>query len=93
MSEPAARTEQLYKEMLLSRTPSERLRMASRMFASGRKLVVSGILNAGEPLNASQLRARLFLRLYGGDFTAAQRDRIIRSLPNRQWDADRQAPA
>jgi len=88
MSDTPTRIEQRYKEMLLSRTPSERLRMASRMYDSGRKLVISGIQNGRQPLNASQLRGQLFLRMYGRDFTAADREKIINKIPNMQLDTD-----
>lgn len=88
MSDTPTRIAQRYKEMLLSRTPSERLRMASRMYDSGRKLVISGIQNGRQPLNASQLRGQLFLRMYGCDFTAADRERIINRIPNMQLDTD-----
>jgi len=72
----------------MSRTPLERLTMASRMYDSGRKLVISGIQNDGQQLSPSQLRGRLFLRMYGGDFAPAQRNRIITSIPNMQLDAE-----
>ncbi len=88
MSDTPPRIEQRYKEMLLSRTPSERLKMASRMYDSGRKLVISGIQNGRQPLNASQLRGQLFLRMYGSDFTATERERIINKIPNMQLETD-----
>ncbi|GAX61737.1 l-asparaginase/archaeal Glu-tRNAGln amidotransferase subunit D [Candidatus Scalindua japonica] len=66
-----------YKKMIMSLTPSERLRMASRMYDSGRKLVISGIQNGKHQLNASQLREQLFLRIYGNDFSTAEVKRII----------------
>ena len=80
--------EQRYKEMLLSRTPSQRLRMAGRMYDSGRKLVISGIKNRSQQLNASQLRGQLFMRMYGSDFTVSDRERIINRIPNMQLDTD-----
>ena len=88
MDDTQATIEQHYKEMLLSRSPSERLKMASRMFDSGRKLVISGILKGRQHLDTSRLRAQLFLRMYGNDFTAADRERIIRKIPNMQLDTD-----
>ena len=72
----------------MSRTPLERLRMVSKMYDSGRKLVIAGIQNERQQLNASQLRGQLFLRMYGSDFTVADRKRIISSIPNMQLDAD-----
>jgi hypothetical protein len=87
MSDTPARIEERYKEMLLSRTSSERLKMASKMYDSGRKLVISGIQNGRQQLNAPQLRRRLFLRMYGNDFTASEREKIINKIPNMQLDA------
>ncbi|OIP91018.1 MAG: hypothetical protein AUK24_03520 [Syntrophaceae bacterium CG2_30_49_12] len=88
MSDTPTQIKQRYEEMLLSRTPSERLRMASRMYDSGRKLVISGIKIGRQPLNPSQLRGQLFLRMYGSDFTAAEIERIINRIPNMQLDTD-----
>jgi hypothetical protein len=84
MNDTQPKTEQHYQEMLLSKSPLERLQMASRMFVSGRKLVIAGILKENPHLNPSQLRARLFLRLYGGDFTSTDIERIIKKIPNMQ---------
>ena len=89
MSDASKQIEQRYKEMLLSRTPLERLKMASRMHDSGRKLVITGIQHGKHPLTASQLRGQVFLRMYGIDFTVEERNRIIHRIPNMQLDADR----
>ena len=89
MSDTSREIEQRYKEMLLSRTPLERLKMASRMYDSGRKLVIAGIQHGKHPLTASQLRGQIFLRMYGSDFTVEERKRIIHQIPNMQLDADR----
>jgi hypothetical protein len=88
MDDTQATIEQRYKEMLLSRSPLERLKMASRMYDSGRKLVISGILKGRQHLDTSRLRAQLFLRMYGNDFTATNRERIIKKIPNMQLDTD-----
>ena len=88
MSDNSMRIEKHYKEMLLSLTPSERLRMASRMYDSGRKLVISGIQRRKHQLTASQLRGQLFMRMYGSDFSATDRERIIKRIPNMQLDTD-----
>ncbi len=77
-----------YKEMLMSLAPSERLRMVSRMYDSGRKLVISGIQDERRQLNTAQLRGQLFLRMYGSDFTASDRKMIINKIPDMQLDVD-----
>lgn len=88
MSDTPTQIQQRYKEMLMSRTPTERLRMVSRMYDTGRKLVIAGIQNGRQQLNGSQLRGQLFLRMYGSDFTAADRKKIINKIPDMQLDAD-----
>jgi hypothetical protein len=88
MDNTQAKIEQRYRQMLLSKSSVERLKMASRMFDSGRKLVISGILRGRPRLDTSRLRAQLFLRMYGNDFTAAERERIIKKIPNMQLDTD-----
>ncbi len=88
MRDTPPEVEQRYRKMLMSRTPAERLKMASRMFDSARKLVIAGILREGNRLDASQLRAQLFLRMYGCDFTAAEREKIIEKIPNMRLDTD-----
>jgi len=84
MSDTSKQMEQRYKEMLLSRTPLERLKMASRMYDSGRKLVISGIQDGKPPLTASQLRGQVFLRMYGSEFTVEEKARILRRIPNME---------
>ena len=88
MSDATKKTELRYKEMLMSRTPLERLRMVSRMFDSSRKLVIAGIQNERPQISDAQLRGQLFLRMYGNDFTAADRKRIINKIPDMQLDVD-----
>ncbi|MCR4290087.1 MAG: hypothetical protein NUV86_07495 [Candidatus Scalindua sp.] len=88
MSDTPTQIQLRYKQMLMSLTPSERLRMVSKMYDSGRKLVISGIQNGRQQLNSAQLRGQLFLRMYGNDFTAADRKRIINKIPDMQLDVD-----
>lgn len=88
MSDTPERIERLYNDMLLSRTPLERLRMASRMYDSAKKLVIAGIRDKNPHLTLSQLRAHLFLRMYGSDFTNTEKEKIIKSIPDIQLETD-----
>lgn len=88
MSDTPTQVQLRYKKMIMSLTPSERLRMASRMYDSGRKLVISGIQNGRQQLNASKLRKQFFLRMYGNDFSVADRKRIFKKIPDTQLDSD-----
>jgi len=88
MSDTPKQIQLRYNKMLMSLTPSDRLRMVSRMYDSGRKLVISGIKNGSQRLSTSQLRGQLFLRIYGSDFTVVERKKIINKIPDMQLDAD-----
>ncbi len=84
MRDTPKQVEQRYREMLLYRSPSERLRMVSRMFDSGRRLLIAGLRERQEEIVASRLRELLFLRLYGDDFVDADRKRIINHLSSKR---------
>ena len=88
MDDTSTKIKQLYNEMLLSKSPFERLRMASRMYDSVKKLAISGILKERPHLDTSRLRAELFLRIYGNDFSATDREQIMKKIPNMQLDRD-----
>lgn len=75
-------------KMMMSRTPTERLRMVGSMFDTARKLMRAGIQHEMGMLNESQMRAQLFLKMYKDDFTQDQINRIMNSIPRMQLDAD-----
>ena len=91
MNDTSTKIRQRYYEMLLSKSPLERLIMASRMYESAKKLAISGLLRERKHLDPSMLRAELFLRIYGNDFSVTERERIMEKIPNFQLDTNRQA--
>jgi hypothetical protein len=50
------------------------------MFDSGRRLLMAGLREGHEELYGSRLKELLFLRMYGDDFTAADRERIVKHI-------------
>lgn len=63
MNDTPPDVDELYRRMLLRRSPVERLCMACRMFSSARVLA-----RAGMPATSSeQTRRQMFLRLYAAD--------------------------
>ncbi|MHB1324730.1 MAG: hypothetical protein ACYDGS_00295 [Thermoleophilia bacterium] len=76
---------------IATRSPAERLRMASRMFDTGRTLLRIGLKSQNQSLSEAQLRAQVFLRLYGEEFASSEINRIASSIPNMTLDADGQA--
>ena len=88
MNDTPRQIEQRYQKMIMSRTPSERLTMACKMYDSGRKLVISGILTTGHQLTDAQLRGQIFMRMYRGDFSVAETKRIFEKIPNLELDPE-----
>jgi hypothetical protein len=88
MDDTPTKIERRYNKMLLSKSPLDRLRMASRMYDTAKKLAVSGILKERQHLDTARLRGELFIRIYGNDFSAINRERIIKAIPNMQLDTD-----
>lgn len=63
MNDTPTAVDELYRRMLLRRSPVERLGMACRMFSSARALA-----RAGMPATSSvQIRQQMLLRLYAAD--------------------------
>jgi hypothetical protein len=80
MDDTPENVKQLYNEMLMSKSPAERFKMAGRMFDAAKKLVIAGIFKERPDIGESQLRAEIFLRMYGNDFSPVERDRIVQKI-------------
>ena len=63
MNDTPPDVDELYRRMLLRRSPAERLCMACRMLSSARALVRAGMPATSGP----QIRRQMFLRLYAAD--------------------------
>jgi len=73
----------MYRELLLARSSSERLAMACEMFSTAKALARAGIEQEHGPLEPEELRRRMLLRLYGQDFSEAEKEKICRALFER----------
>ena len=69
-----------YRQMLLSRSGEERLRMGSSMNATARALIRGSVLARDPQASPATLRRALFLRLYGHEFDAEAREKILARL-------------
>ncbi len=79
MSNGEARVETQFRKLLMDRSPTQRLAMASRMFATARSLVCAGLLREHGSLDPNDLREHLFLRFYGRDFGETEMAKIFDS--------------
>jgi Uncharacterised protein family (UPF0158) len=71
---------QKYRAMLLGRSPEERLRMGCSMGATARVLVRASVLAHEPHASPAVLRRALFLRFYGHEFHAVEREKILLRL-------------
>ena len=85
MTDTPPDVERTYREMIMNRTPSERVAMASRMFDAAKAVAVAGIRAEHGDLSDAELQKQVFLRLFGKDFSASQR-RAILDLIDREDD-------
>jgi hypothetical protein len=82
MNDTPNHIQNLYRKMIMARSPSERLAMACRMFATAKALVIAGVRREVANPSPDELRQRIFLRFYGDDFTEEER-RIILTATHR----------
>lgn len=76
MKDTTAEVESKFHEMLLARSPEERLVMTCRMFSTAKELIRAGLLHEHGDMELGELRRRIFLRLYADDFGEDERDKI-----------------
>jgi hypothetical protein len=67
MNDTPPEVEKLYREMIMSRTPEERMQMAFSMMATGRQLILSSL---PEGLSEQEKRRQLFERMYADELRA-----------------------
>ncbi|MFH2056317.1 MAG: hypothetical protein ABIJ61_10195 [bacterium] len=87
MSDTPPHIEKLYREMLMSRSAGERLRMACRMFDTARTLMAAGIRQRNPDIDEIGLRTELFRQMYRQDFTEEELNKIISQMPNMRLES------
>jgi len=75
--------EAVYREMLMAKSPGERVAMATRMFQTAKKLVIAGLRDRYGDLSEADLREKLFLIFYGDDFSEEERGKIVEMVRGR----------
>ncbi len=80
MTDTSPEVMERYRAMLLSRSPSERVIMAARMFDAARTMVLASL---PRNLSPDERRRQLFARLYGDDIPASQVPEALRPRKNQ----------
>ena len=80
MIDTSIEMENKMREMIMSLSPGERLKMACDMFESAKTLAIAGITDRYGKLTDIEMRVMLFVRMYGEDFSLEERSKIISYL-------------
>ncbi len=88
MNDTPREIEQRYLSMMAKKTPAERLEMACSMFDTARLLMRAGLEERFGTLNEAHMRGRIFLRMYGDDFSRSALERMAGSIPGMELDRD-----
>jgi len=79
MKDTPEAVEKMYHDLLMSRTPADRVRMACSMHATARAIIRAGIPDDAWDTE-KDLRLEVFRRFYREDFTPEEMDRIVEGL-------------
>ena len=76
MKDTSDKIESIYNDMLMKKTPEERIKMCFSMLNTAKKIVLSTFKDK------KNWRQAMFLRFYSDDFTKDQKKKIISALNN-----------
>ena len=74
MKDTSEKMERIYNDMIMKKSPEERVKMCFSMLYTARRIVLSTITDK------KNWRKELFLRFYGDEFSPTQKKRILHAL-------------
>jgi hypothetical protein len=80
MKDTSPEVEEVYNKMIMEKTGEERLKMGFSMFDFARKQAIASIKKDHPDSDKEELRKKLFLRFYGGDFSQEELRKIIQKI-------------
>lgn len=80
MNDTNQEMESRFHEMLKKKSGQERLQMGFSMFDFALEQVSASVKMRNPHAKKEEIRREIFLRLYGEDFTSAERDKILQKL-------------
>lgn len=69
-----------FHEMMMAKSPIERLEMGLSMHAFSKKMVISAILRDNPDISEVDLKKQIFLKFYKNDFDPVEREKILQHL-------------
>ena len=83
MNDTPPEIDQMIRENFLKKTPQERFKIGCEMYDTSRYLVRWAILKENPQISEVELRQQLFLRFYGDEFSAEEKEKILAYLAVR----------
>lgn len=80
MKDTSVSVQRLFEQMLMRRSPEDRLRMGCSMFTAARRIVESSIRASSPNILPMEMKQKIFLRFYGDDFSDIQKQQIQNAL-------------
>ncbi len=80
MNDTSPFMEKKMREMVMAKTPFERLVMGSSMYETSRYLIERSILENDPLISKEKLREEIFLKFYKNDFSAEECAKILKHL-------------
>lgn len=83
MNDTSPQIEKLHHDMLMARSPLERLKMSCSMYDTAKHLVIASIKEQDPDCSPQKMRQEIFMRFYGDDYNAAQKKKILTWLGSK----------
>lgn len=80
MTDTTPKARRRFRELLLAKSPAQRLAMGCSMFDDAKQLALAGLRARNPGETPAQLKRRLFARIYAPDFSRDKLHRIADSF-------------
>ncbi len=69
-----------FRDLMMSKTGQQRLRMGCSMYDTAKKIVRSAIYNNRPQITDEEMKKEIFLRFYGNEFSPVEREKFLSAL-------------
>ena len=80
MKDTSEEFEVIFRNMIMKRSPEERLLMGSSMFDTAKQIVRSSIMEQYPKILPKEMKEKIFLRFYGMEFSEIDKKKIVKGL-------------
>lgn len=74
------------REMIRKKSPIERAKMGSSMYATSKYLVIRAIIDENPNISPLELKQEIFIRFYRDDYTPAECQKILKHFQDLEPD-------